>query len=361
MGQGGAEKIIYQLASGCQSEKRKIVIASCGGVYVESLKKLGISHYYVQDLECKKPQVILRTLITLIKIIKKEDIKIVHSHHRMAALYARLLRVFYPKLQCVYTAHNVFYDKVRLTSMALQHTKVVAVGESVKRNLMEVFGLEEDGITTIFNAVDIEEAPDAMSCNETQEPENEALGFLKKLKAQGNCIIGLIGRLSEQKGIDVFLKAMAHLSAKYTNIKGIIVGDGELRHSMETLTKQMKLEDTVYFLGYQKDIMGIIRQLDFAAMPSRWEGFPLTPIELFAMGKTLAASDIDGINEIVKDGINGLLIPKDDEKELAMALEVLFSDKELRQQMAQQARYDYEELYSYQSFLEQYLSLYENL
>lgn len=360
MGQGGAEKIIYQLAVGCESIDRKIVVASCGGVYVESLKKRGISHYFVQDLECKKPQVMLQTLCTLIKVIKKEDIQILHSHHRMAALYGQILKGFFPKLKLVYTAHNVFYDKVSLTSMTLKNTAIVAVGESVKANLMEVFGIEEERIVTIFNAVDIPKRSVGLDMDKTSS-DNQILEFLGNLKAQGNTLIGIIGRLSEQKGIDVFIKAMARLVKKYPSAKGIIVGDGGLRSQMETLVTSLNLEDTIYFLGYQKNVTDVIELIDFAAMPSRWEGFPLTPIELFAMGKTLAASDIGGINEIVKDGRNGLLFPKDNEKELTLALEVLFVDEDLRDLLSQQARIDYEESYSYESFLEGYLHLYKTI
>lgn len=348
MGQGGAEKIIFQLASGCNSIENKIVVASCGGVYVDALKQKNICHYQVHDLECKNPWIILQTLVKLAKVVKKERIQMIHSHHRMAALYGRILKCFFPKLKLVYTAHNVFEDKARLTKMALSDTEIVAVGESVKNNLMEVFQIEEDRITTIFNAVDIQE-------EEWQHP------LLQGLKEQGNTLIGIIGRLSEQKGMDLFIKAIGPLTKKYPMVKGIIVGDGEKREELQALVKQSELEASIYFLGYQEHVTAIIKQLDFAAMPSRWEGFPLTPIEIFAMEKTLVAADIGGINEIVEDGRNGLLVPKNNEKQLSEAMELLLLDIELRQQLEQQAKIDYNENYSYQSFLENYLHFYQTI
>lgn len=352
MGQGGAEKIIFQLASGCKLPENKIVIASSGGVYEDALKEKGIPHYYVHDLECKKPWTMLHTLYTLIRIIRKENIQILHSHHRMAALYGKVLKFFFPKLKLVYTAHNVFYDKVRLTSMALADTAVVAVGESVKENLMEVFQIEEERITTIFNAVDIPEKKiTGASC--------DSIELLRNLKKEGNTLIGIIGRLSKQKGMDIFIKAIARLREKNPAVRGIIVGDGELKAELQALVKSLKLEDSIYFPGYQHQVTEIIAQLDFAAMPSRWEGFPLIPIEIFAMGKTLVASDIGGINEIVEDGKNGLLVPKEEEKELCQAMEILLVNTELRQQLEEQAKIDYMEKYSYQSFLDSYMHLYE--
>lgn len=348
MGQGGAEKIIYQLATGCNTFENKIVIASCGGVYEQMLEKEGIHHYQIHDLECKKPHVILQTLASLMRIIKEEDIQIIHSHHRMAAFYARILKLFKPKLKLVYTAHNVFYDKAKLTSLALKHTNIVAVGESVKKNLTEEFMVDEDRIKTIFNAVDIQDT-------DWEHPK------LKTLKEEGCMLLGLIGRLSEQKGVDVFIQAMELLVKKYPYVKGIIVGDGELKNQMQALVRKKHLEEHVYFLGYQAHITAIIKQLDLVAMPSRWEGFPLTPIEVFAMGRTLVASDIGGINEIVEDGRNGLLVEKDDPKLLSEGLEVLLLNEEMRRNLEQQARIDYEERYSYDSFLEQYMHLYKKM
>lgn len=357
MGQGGAEKIIYQLASGCCSIENKIVVASCGGVYVDALTKKEIRHYQVHDLECKNPQVMLQTLMKLSKIIKKERIQIIHSHHRMAAIYARILKFWFPKLKLIYTAHNVFYDKVRLTNLALSDTSIVAVGESVKENLMEVYQIEEDRITTIFNAVDLADLNGHDL--ETDHKYEWKHPLLQELKEDGNTLIGIIGRLSEQKGIDIFVKAMGRLVKTYPSVKGIIVGDGEKKEELLALIKQLGLEESIYFLGYQEHVTAIIKQLDFAAMPSRWEGFPLTPIEIFAMEKTLVAADIGGINEILVDGRNGLLVPKDDEKQLSQAMELLIVDLELRQQLEQQAKIDYKENYSYQSFLENYLQLYD--
>lgn len=360
MGQGGAEKIVYQLASGCSSKENKMVVVSCGGSYVEALNAHGISHVQIPDMECKNPLIMFKIILQLIKVIRKEQIDILHSHHRMAAFYGRVLKLFFPKLKLVYTAHNVFDNKIRFTQMALSDTVIVAVGASVKKNLIETFGIAEDRIHTIFNAVSIEE--DAAALLENKDvPSSRKHALLDRLKKDGFFLVGLIGRVSEQKGIDVFIAAMEQLVAECSKVKGIIVGDGPLKETMEQLVHDKGLDEVIFFIGYQEDIPSIIAQLDVAAMPSRWEGFPLTPIELFAMGKTLVASNIGGINEIVKDGENGLLVAKEQEKELSDALKLLVTDHELRQQLENQARNDYLEYYSYESFLEEYLYLYHKV
>ena len=95
-------------------------------------------------------------------------------------------------------------------------------------------------------------------------------------------------------------------------------------------------------------------------LSSRWEGLPLTPIETFAEKKTIIASNIIGNNEIVKDGINGLLFEKDDVNELFEKINILVDNAYLRNQMERNAYKDYVEKYSYQKFKDDYANLYQS-
>ena len=350
MGQGGAEKIVYQLSSGMQKQAEKICVASTGGCYVEKLEEQGISHYEIADLECKKPWIMLQTFFKLWRIVRKEKIEIIHSHHRMAALYASALRVLNPRVKLVYTAHNVFYDKKKFTKMALANTVVVAVGHDVKKNLTDYFNINPKQIAVIYNAVN-REVPE-------ERYKNHTLDIWKK---QGFSLIGIIGRLSEQKGVDIFLKAAAGLKEKGVRIKGIVIGDGELREELIHQSQALGMGEDVLFLGYQEYVSSLITQLDLVVMPSRWEGFPLLPLEAFAEKKTIVGSDIDGINEIIKDGENGRLVEKDNVEMFEKAVSELLSDVELRRKMEENGFEYYSRKFSYNKFIQQYLKLYKNM
>ena len=350
MGQGGAEKIVYQLSSGMQKQAEKICVASTGGCYVEKLEEQGISHYEIADLECKKPWIMLQTFFKLWRIVRKEKIEIIHSHHRMAALYASALRVLNPRVKLVYTAHNVFYDKKKFTKMALANTVVVAVGHDVKKNLTDYFNINPKQIAVIYNAVN-REVPE-------ERYKNHTLDIWKK---QGFSLIGIIGRLSEQKGVDIFLKAAAGLKEKGVRIKGIVIGDGELREELIHQSQALGMGEDVLFLGYQEHVSSLITQLDLIVMPSRWEGFPLLPLEAFAEKKTIVGSDIDGINEIIKDGENGRLVEKDNVEMFEKAVSELLSDVELRRKMEENGFEYYSRKFSYNKFIQQYLKLYKNM
>ena len=119
--------------------------------------------------------------------------------------------------------------------------------------------------------------------------------------------------------------------------------------------------EDVLFLGYQEYVSSLITQLDLVVMPSRWEGFPLLPLEAFAEKKTIVGSDIDGINEIIKDGENGRLVEKDNVEMFEKAVSELLSDVELRRKMEENGFEYYSRKFSYNKFIQQYLKLYKNM
>ena len=351
MGQGGAEKIVYQLASEFQNRGGKICVASVGGFYVDRLERQGILHYEIDDLEIKSPQVIFRTFFKLYKILKFQKVEIIHTHHRMAALYASILKIVFPHIKLIYTAHNVFNNKKILTRLALKNTCIVAVGGNVKENLTRYFTIRPEQISVIYNAVYPESIPRAS--------RNLQLDELKK---QGFYLVGLIGRLCEQKGIDIFLYMIAEIKKKRKiNIKGIVIGSGELLSELMKITYELGLKEDILYLGYQEHVGVLISQLDLVVMPSRWEGFPLLPLEVFAEKKTIVGSDIGGINEIITDGKTGKLVKKNDIKLFAETVSELLVDETLRERLEKNGFEYYIHNFSYNNFIDQYFHLYQQL
>ena len=198
----------------------------------------------------------------------------------MAAFYIRLLKLVHPKLIHVYTAHNVFKDKLPLYRFALKNAKSVAVGEAVNNNLKEDVGITDSKV--IYNGVILKE---------TDNQVDDIVGY-------DGTKLGCIARLSEQKGLTYLIETMSLLTMK--NIRLFIVGDGELRNELENKVEELDLQDSVTFLGYRKDIVECINSFDFLVSSSLFEGLALNVIETFMNGKTMVATDIPGINEIVK-------------------------------------------------------------
>ena len=337
---GGAERIVYQLSSDLKDEFDSVHVASTGGIWESNLAAKGIQHHKIIDIDSKNPLTVLKLLYSIHQIIKNNEITIVHTHHRMAAFYIRLLKLFNSKLKHIYTAHNVFKDKLPLYRFALKNAKSVAVGEAVNKNLKEDVGITDSRV--IYNGVVLKE---------TNDQVDEIISY-------SGIKLGCIARLSEQKGLTYLIDAMSLLTIK--DIRLFIVGEGELREELENKVKELHLQDSVIFLGYRKDIVECINSFDFCVLPSVFEGFGLVAIEAFMNSKTLVATDIPGLNEVVTNK-NGVLVPAKDSAALASAIDKLATDATLRQELASQAKKDYENKFSYPLFLENYRELYREL
>lgn len=157
---GGAEKIVYQLATDLKEEFENVHVASTGGLWEEELNKNGIKHHKILDVESKSPKTLATNFNTLRKIIKENKIDIIHTHHRMAAFYARLLMYIFPKVKHIYTAHNIFDNKIKMYKYSLKGAKVIAVSLAVKEHLKKQLGLNE--IEIIYNGIKINNSKETL-------------------------------------------------------------------------------------------------------------------------------------------------------------------------------------------------------
>lgn len=347
MGIGGTEKVVMQLCRYFNNKFNKIIVCSNGGIHEDELQKLGIKHYKIDDIEDKNPIIIFKTLISLYKIIKNENIDIVHTHHRMAAFYSEILNKLM-NFKFIHTAHNTFHNKKTLTKFALNNAEIIAVGEKVKENLLELYELDTDKINVIYNGI------------EKYIGEISVVPEIKKFKDEGYFIVGNIGRLSKQKGMEYYIKAIPESIKKYQKIKFYIIGDGEDKLELIKLAKELGIEDNVIFLGYRNDVINIIKQLDLIVLSSLWEGLPLTPIEAFSEGKTIIATDVDGTSEIVKDNFNGILIEPKDSYGISENILRLYKDRKMMEYLEYNSIKTYNDIFNINIFVSRYESFYFN-
>lgn len=344
---GGTENVILQLCEILKSRVHKIIVCSCGGVNVRKLEDMGITHIKIPDITVKRPREIFLTIKAIRQLIRQEEITIIHSHHRMAALYAMFTGK--GKAILIANAHNTFYDKKNLTRLAYRNTQIIAVGEMVKKNLTTFFSLPEKQITVIHNSVK------PFADRTVPVPE------LTSVKTDGYTLIGNIGRLSEQKGMEYFIKAASIVHTQFPKARFFIVGDGEDAEKLKLLAKKELEEGILFFLGYRSDIQNVMEQIDFIVLSSLWEGLPLTPIEAFSVGKTIVATAVDGTPEIIEHEVNGLLTKSKDVDELAENMLRLCRDTELRKTLEKGALRRYEKEFAFGVFEEKYLNYYRKL
>ena len=146
------------------------------------------------------------------------------------------------------------------------------------------------------------------------------------------------GRLHSKKGFDILIRAIAKLRAYDLEVTCEIAGEGDERGALEALIRELDLAPCVKLVGWTDDVAGFLASGDVFAFPSHQEGFPLTLLEAMAVGLPVVATEIDGPNEILKDGVTGRLVPDDDVDRLAEALGEVVADPEVAVRLGQAAR-----------------------
>ena len=172
--------------------------------------------------------------------------------------------------------------------------------------------------------------------NPLASPEN-APPFNKQMDT-GRDWIASMGRLTRQKGFDLLLQAFAKVTGRHPDWRLLIIGEGPLRGELEELRNKLGLTEVVSFAGLLADPSTALRNAKLFVMASRFEGFPYAALEAMACGLPVIYTDCpSGPREIIRDGIDGLLVPNGDVPALAAAMDRLLSDGAERERLAQHA------------------------
>jgi glycosyltransferase involved in cell wall biosynthesis len=139
-------------------------------------------------------------------------------------------------------------------------------------------------------------------------------------------LVGTVGRLTPVKGIEYLLRAAALLVRTQTVpwIQVLIVGEGPLRTELEVLAQRLGISEHVRFLGERQDVEGLLGLLDVFVLPSLHEGIPIALLEAMRSGCPVIASAVGGIPEVIRDGVEGVLVPSKDAESLARAISAMY-------------------------------------
>ena len=145
-------------------------------------------------------------------------------------------------------------------------------------------------------------------------------------------------RLHESKGNAYLVDAARLVLDRRPDAKFFLVGEGPLRQPLEEQARRLGLGDRFVFVGFARDVAGVLSAFDLSVFPSLWEGTPLTVFEALASGKPIVATDADGLLDVLTDRRDARIVPKRDAKALADAIVGLMSDPEERARLAAAAR-----------------------
>ena len=143
----------------------------------------------------------------------------------------------------------------------------------------------------------------------------------------GDPVIGTIGTLTHEKGIDSLIEALPAVIAHHPGLQLYIVGAGPMEARLRQATGRLEVDSAVHFAGVVEDVRPWLSAFDLLVQPSRSEGLALAVLEAMAMGVPVLATDVGGMAEAIEDGVNGKLISAGDAAELAVALSAALVDR----------------------------------
>jgi glycosyltransferase involved in cell wall biosynthesis len=193
----------------------------------------------------------------------------------------------------------------------------------------------------------------------SQRPEvkEKAERLKDELNIDGkSVVIGYVGRLTPVKGLGIFFSAVKQIQDKHQNIIILIIGDGALRNSLETIASKLKVK--TIFAGWQLDALPYYLLMDIFVLPSFSEGLANVLLEAMSMGKPVVATNVGGNPDIVQNGENGYLVPVGNSKKMALALEQLIENDKLRAQIGITNRQKAEKDFSWTTSVERIEKVY---
>jgi glycosyltransferase involved in cell wall biosynthesis len=212
-------------------------------------------------------------------------------------------------------------------------------------------------ITPKWHSLVVENGIDLQTYSKTVDRVVVRKAFNAPLEVTVFCFVG---RLTEQKGIDVFLRAIKMLPGQSGAFRVWLVGDGPLRSELEQYVAKENLGSIVQFLGYRSDVPEILQASDVFVLPSRYEAMPISLLEAMAAGLPCVVTSVGDNAKIVEDGTTGIVVPPENPEALATALRKMLADSEMRQAMGEAARKKAQE-YSVERMAARIAEVYEEL
>jgi glycosyltransferase involved in cell wall biosynthesis len=345
VGLGGVPEAVYQLMR--VMEKRDLTLYVLRRTSFELLGSqarldrfidLGIPIRIADGYEAK------HELVDILRGWMIEDsIDILHTHSYKPNLHGRMaaipLRAHGLKIVAHY--HNSYDDKwsepgaiATERRLAGESDRIIACSSSVRSHIAGQIGISEAQIAMVQNGVDL----GRFATERNQRDARIALGLPLDVP-----VVGVVGRISAQKGQDDFLSAARHVHERHPTAHFALVGGSDSAALEQRIRQQViddQLSDVVHMIGFVDDMPQVYAALDILAVPSRWEGFGLVLVEAMASGRPIVATAVGAIPEVVTDTRNALLTPPGDTRALADAITRLIESPQQRERLASNGRVD---------------------
>lgn len=314
-------------------------------------------NYHLDIKRSFNPVIQLSTAIKLRHIINYERPDVVFLHSSFAGIVGRIACLGLP-CKVFYNPHGWAFDM-----------KIGRFKTAMFRALERIFSLLTDKIILI-SAFERDSAlknsicaqsklfvlENAVNVNEFQHDHNEVAEEFSRF-INGRFVIGMVGRISEQKGPDVFIEAAGLVEKRIPEAVFCIIGDGSQRSWIESMVKSYGMEGKIYISGWVDDALPYIRKFDIGVLLSRWEGFGLSVAEYMLSEIPIVVTSAGNLANFVERGNSGIVVPVDDPQATSNALIRIRKDAEFASQLGKNGYEFVQSNLNENRFHEEYLQL----
>ena len=330
LGRGGLERMVVDLAEAQVSKGYLcaiICIFNSGELAKEAVSK------GIQVVVCDKSKSFdLNAMIKLRKTIKVIQPDVIHTHNAVPNYYVYFSVILMRSFCIINTRHGMGSKdpKSKLEQKykkSLKKTKyTVAVCEAARRKFVTDKILLADKCVVVKNGIKVKNFTSLLSGSDKKEDSNAII------------TIGSIGRLNWAKDFYTLLDAFQYLTNEFKNIKLMIVGGGELEMELMHYSKHLGVYERVVFMGDTPNVKPALSEIDIFVSSSVSEGYSIALLEACAVGIPIVATDVGGNAEIVKNNVNGFVVPAKDKVALADKIAKLIRDKSIRDRFAESGK-----------------------
>lgn len=338
---------------------------------------------YLADANGVKPTKIARmrrdpgldtplALGALARLIRNDRPDIVHTHAAMAGALGRMATVIAfpnpsqrPVLVHTYDGHSLtgyFSDRTSAVYRRIEQTlapvtdKLIAVSGEVRDDLVRLGVAPAEKFRVIPHGFDLSGFSGDRDRDARRQAFRDSIGL-----ASHATLVSLVARLVPIKRVDRFLQFAHALNSQRPDVHFAIVGDGELRESLQSSADAVALGDKLIWTGFRQDIPDVCYGSDLIALTSDNEGTPVSLIEAQAAGLPVVATDVGGVRTAISDGVSGRVVAPDDLETLVAGALELVDDAGLRARYGAAGRAYALEHFGLERLLSDHASLYGEL
>jgi len=346
-GVGGKERQLAELIKGLPKNRYSIsfIVKNTDAYYLHSIEN-EIDYFY----SLKEKRFGLRSLLKTYRKIKFIKPDIIHSWASIATLQAIIIRVFLKfKLIDGSIRDSIKPDllaRIIIKIIALYSDKVIANSEAV----LLCYKIPDRKSNFIHNGFDL----------------NRIIGLepIENIKSKFNILspklVGMVARIDFEKDYPTFIKAAIVILLKRSDVKFVIVGDGEDKEKIQSMIASEHKEKFI-FTGRQSNVESIINCFDVAVLATFTEGISNSIMEYMALGKPVIATNGGGTSELMKDGVTGYLVREGDVYQLAEKISFLLDNKDISLGMGIEGGKRISENFNFDKMINEFQAEYENI